>query len=358
MEKKMSEKAKILIVDDEAHVRSMMQAVLTDEGYSLDFAVDGVQALEKIHENPPDIVLLDITMPRKDGIEVVRELKEDEKTRLIPVVIVTALRGLDELVRALEAGADDFLNKPVNITELKTRVRSLVKVKAYNDHLINYQKELEREVGKQTAELRKASDKIKNASLETIYRLSKAAEYKDEETGNHIMRVSRYSAEIARRLGMGNGDVENILYATPMHDVGKIGIPDHILLKPAKLDPDEFAIMKTHTTIGKGILEGSDSTLIQTAEIVAFTHHEKWDGSGYPQGLEEEEIPLASRIMSVADVFDALTSKRPYKEAFSVERSLDIMKKDRAKHFDPEVLDAFFDIEENILSIKEEFREK
>ncbi len=353
----MNKEAKILIVDDEAYVRSMMQAVLADEGYSLDFAEDGAQALEKICENPPDVILLDITMPGKDGIEVVQELKENEKTRLIPVVMVTALKGLDELVRALDAGADDFLNKPVNITELKTRVRSLVKVKTYNDHLINYQKELEREVQKQTADLRKAADKIKKASLDTIYRLSRAAEYKDEETGNHIMRVSRYSAAIARQLGMGNGEVENILYATPMHDVGKIGIPDHILLKPGKLNSDEFSVIKTHTTIGKGILEGSDSTLMQTAEIVAFTHHEKWDGTGYPQGLKGKKIPRASRIMSVADVFDALTSKRPYKVAFPVDRSLDIMKQNRATHFDPEILDAFFSIKEQILRIKEEFRD-
>jgi len=235
--------------------------------------------------------------------------------------------------------------------ELLARVRSLLKVKAYNDLTMNYRKELEAEVAKRTEDLKHAFEKIKAASLDTIYRLSFASEYKDEDTGAHIKRMSRYSAALARRMGLDESTVETILYASPMHDLGKIGIPDRVLLKPAGLDPAEWEVMKRHTVIGAEILKGSDAELIRMGESIAQNHHEKWDGSGYPNGLKGIEIPIASRIAAIADVFDALTSKRPYKEAFSVEMSLAIILEGRGSHFDPDVVDAFFAIQEEILTI-------
>lgn len=205
--------------------------------------------------------------------------------------------------------------------------------------------------------LSEAVKKLQGASQETIYRLVLAAEYKDEDTSSHIQRMSHYSALVARALGLSEREVQEILHASPMHDVGKIGIPDWILLKPGKLDPGEWEIMKTHTTIGAGILEDSESEIIKAAEVIALSHHEKWDGSGYPFGLRENDIPLSGRIASIADVFDALTSKRPYKEAYPEERAFAIILKESGRHFDPEVVEAFFSVREEILSIKKKFKD-
>jgi putative two-component system response regulator len=241
--------------------------------------------------------------------------------------------------------------------ELLVRVRSLLKVKAYNDLMSNYRKELESEVAGRTEELKHAFEKIKAASLDTIYRLSIASEYKDKDTGEHIKRMSRYCAAVARRMGLDENTVETILYAAPMHDLGKIGIPDLILVKPARLGPVEWKIMKHHTVIGVNILKGSDAEFIRLGETIAQHHHEKWDGSGYPNGLKGIEIPIAGRIAAIADVFDALTSKRPYKEPFSVEKSLAIIREGRGSHFDPDVLDAFFAIQDEILAIKNQHSE-
>ena len=231
----------------------------------------------------------------------------------------------------------------------------MLKVKAYNDLMSNYQKELESEVTGRTEELKHAFEKIKAASLETIYRLSMAAEYKDKETGAHIKRMSLYSAAVTRRMGLTESTIETILYAAPMHDLGKIGIPDLILMKPAKLDPVEWEIMKQHTVIGAKILQGSDAEFIRLGETIALSHHEKWDGSGYPNSLKGIEIPITGRITAIADVFDALTSKRPYKEPFSVEKSLAIIREGRGSHFDPDVADAFFAIQDEILTIKKQY---
>ncbi len=348
---------KILVVDDEDRNLRLLEAILLPLGYEVILAQDGEEALKKVRERPPDVILLDIMMPGMDGFEVARLLKEEEDTRIIPIVMVTALREVGDRVKALEIGVDDFINKPVENTELRARVQSLLKVKAYNDHMRDYQKELETEVARRTEQLRQAFEKIKAASLDTIYRLSKAAEYKDEDTGAHIQRMSHYAVAIAREMGLDDRYVETLLYASPMHDVGKIGIPDHILLKPGKLNPDEWEIMKQHTIIGGKILSGSDAEFIKLAEVIAFTHHEKWDGSGYPKGLKGEEIPLAGRVTAIADVFDALTSMRPYKEPFSIEKSFTIIKDERGDHFDPDIVDAFFAIENEILSIKKKYKD-
>jgi putative two-component system response regulator len=361
----MDQPKRILVVDDEELNRRLLGTFLKRLGYETDEAGDGAEALEKVKAAPPDLILLDIQMPRLNGIEAARRLKADPASRLIPIVIVSSMSDLEPRVQALEAGVDDFLAKPVERTELRARVQSLLKVKAYNDHLLNYQKELEAAVAKRTEELRRAfdelkaaSDKLRRASLDTIFRLSQAAEYKDEDTGNHIRRIGYYTAAIARQLGLPAEDVESILYAAPMHDIGKIGIPDRILLKPGKLDPEEWEIMKRHSEIGSELLKGSDSALIQMAETIALTHHEKWGGGGYPRNLQGDDIPLAGRITAIADVFDALTSKRPYKEPMPVDAALGIIRQSRGSHFDPAVVDAFFASQPEIVKIREGWADK
>ncbi len=350
----MDTKAKILVVDDEDRNLRLMKLLLTSFGYDVLTASNGEEALEKVHDIPPDVILLDIMMPKIDGIEVARQLKREEETKIIPIVMVTALNEVEDRVKALEAGADDFLNKPVDKIELRARVQSLVKVKTCNDHMRNYQKELEAEVAKRTEQLRQALKKLKGVSLESICHLCRAAEYKDENTGDHIKRMSQYTSAVASKMGLNKQTVEDLLYTAPMHDAGKIGIPDHILLKPGKLNDKEWEIMKQHTIIGAQILAGSGAKFIKLAQTIALTHHEKWDGSGYPKGLKGSKIPLVGRIAAIADVFDALTSRRPYRmKPFSLKEAFNYIKKERGRHFDPEVVDAFFAAKDEILSIKE-----
>jgi len=353
----MEAKSTILIVDDQSQNVELLEAYLVPEGYEIVEAGSGEEALQKLSDNKIDLILLDVMMPGMDGFEVVRRVRKNNTHRLLPIILVTALKDTADRVTGIEAGCDDFISKPVDKIELMARVKSLLKVKAYNDLLSNFRKELESEVSKRTEELKHAIEKIKTASLDTIYRLSMACELRDKETGAHIKRVSRYSAAVARRMGLDEGTTETILYAAPMHDVGKIGIPDKILLKPTKLDPEEWAIMKQHTIIGAKILNGSDAEFIKLGEVIALTHHEKWDGSGYPNNLKGVAIPIAGRITAIADVFDALTSKRPYKEAFSVKKSLTIIREGRGSHFDPDVVDAFFAIKDVILLIRAECSE-
>ena len=350
----MDTKAKILVVDDEDRNLRLMELLLTSFGYDVLTASNGEEALEKVHDIPPDVILLDAMMPKIDGFEVAKRLKKEEETRIIPIVMVTALNEVEDRVKALEAGADDFLNKPVDKTELRARVQSLVKVKACNDHMRNYQKELEAEVAKRTIQLRQALKRLKEVSLESIFHLCRAAEYRDENTGDHIKRMSHYACAVARKMGLNKQTVEDLLYTAPMHDAGKIGIPDHILLKPSKLNNKEWETMKQHTIVGAQILAGSGAKFIKLAETIALTHHERWDGSGYPKGLKGSKIPLIGRIAAIADVFDALTSKRPYRmKPFSLEEAFNYIKEGRGRHFDPKVVDAFFATKDEIVLIKE-----
>ena len=351
----MKDKPVILVVDDQLQNIELLETHLVPQGYEIVKATNGEEALGKLSGNQIDLILLDVMMPGMDGFEVTRRVRQDNTHRLLPIILVTALRETEDRVKGIEAGCDDFISKPIDKMELLARVRSLLKVKAYNDLTDNYRKELESEVTRRTEEIKHAFERIKAASLETIYRLSVASEYKDEGTGAHIKRMSRYSAAVARRMGLDESTIETILYAAPMHDLGKIGIPDLILTKPAKLDPAEWEIMKQHTVIGAKILKGSDAEFIRLGETIAQCHHEKWDGSGYPNSLKGIEIPIAGRIVAIADVFDALTSKRPYKEPFSVEKSLSIIREGRGSHFDPDVVDAFFAIQDEILSIKKQY---
>ena len=351
----MKDKSVILIVDDYPQNLKLLEAYLLPMGYEIVKATNGEEALAKLSVNQIDLMLLDVMMPDIDGFEVTRRVRQDNKNHLLPIILITSLRETEYRVKGIEAGCDDFISKPVDKIELLARVQSLLKVKAYNDLMVNYRKELESEVSRRNEELKQAYDRIEAASLDTIYRLSIASEYKDGDTGSHIKRMSHYCAALARRLGLDENTVTGILCAAPMHDLGKIGIPDKILSKPGKLDPVEREIMKLHTVIGAKILNRSDAEFIKLGGIIALSHHEKWDGSGYPNGLKGKAIPIAARITAISDVFDALTSKRPYKEPFSLEKSLVIIRGWRGTYFDPDVVDAFIAIQDEILSIKEEF---
>ena len=345
------------MVDDDDRLRRILEVRLTAMGHDVILAVDGEDALEKARLESPDLVLLDVMMPKMDGFTTARRLKASPETADIPIVMVTALSDVQDRVRALEAGADDFLTTPVETSELKARVGSLLKVKAHNDHMRTWQHTLETEVARQTEALRLALHQVQETALDTIHRLARAAEYRDEDSGDHVQRVSSYAAAIARKLGHPESFAQILLYAVPMHDVGKIGVPDRILLKPGRLDDEERRIMRMHVGIGASILSGSDSDMLQMAETIALTHHEKWDGTGYPHGLRGEAIPLAGRIAAIADVFDALCSKRSYKDAFPDEQALGIIRSEAGQHFDPVVAQAFLAIETEILEARSRFQD-
>ncbi len=348
----------ILLVDDTPENLDILGALLAGIG-QLSVATDGEKALDLAgREPPPDLILLDVMMPGLDGYEVCRRLQANAATSRIPVVFVTTLGSANDEMRGFEVGAVDYIHKPFHPALVRRRVEAQLQLKAARDVLWDQNSVLEGLVSERTAKLREALATIRANSLETIVRLSRAAEFKDDDTGAHVLRMSRYSAVLGAELGLEGDEVDNLLHAAPMHDIGKIGIPDRILLKPGKLDADEWLIMRRHAEMGGEILAGSDSPVIRLGEQIARSHHEKWDGSGYPSGLRGEEIPLAGRIVAVADVFDALTSRRPYKEPFTVERSVSIMREGRGAHFDPRVLDALLDVLDRILEIKENHQEE
>lgn len=356
---------KILVVDDDPAIRDTLREILLSEGYEVETAEDGKRALEQIPLFSPDIILTDYLMPEMDGITLCKIIKNDPETVDIGVILITGVGDLETRVKGLLAGADDFLNKPFMLPELQARIKSLTKVKLYHDFLKDYQRRLEEEVEKKTNELLKSNlnlqlalNEIKDLSLEIIFRLAKAAEYRDEHTGYHIQRIAHYTVAIGVHLGLNNETLEVLRYASPLHDIGKLGIPDAILLKPGALTKEEWEIMKEHTLIGANILKDSKIKYLKAAEKIALYHHERWDGSGYPEGLKGEKIPLFARITAIADVFDALTTDRPYRKALSVEEAFTIIEEGKGKHFDPELVNIFFKIKEEILTIRELFKDE
>ncbi len=334
----------VLAVDDSANNLRLIRGILTGE-CDLQVAINGERALELAIASPmPDLILLDVMMPDMSGHEVCRRLKDDPRTSRIPVLFVTALGEAGDEAKGFELGAVDYIAKPINAALLRARVRA---------HLRLHSREiaLESMVQERTRDLAEAH---RNA----LTQLGRAAEFKDNETGMHIERMSRYSALLWQQLGLPEDEVEDFRLAAGMHDLGKIGIPDRVLLKPGKLDAEEWAIMARHPEIGSMIAGKATSALMRMVQQVALTHHEKWNGKGYPHGLQAEEIPLVGRIVALADVFDALTSVRPYKPAWELERTLELIRQERGEHFDPAVVDAFFAVLPQVLQFKERFAEE
>lgn len=332
----------VLIVDDSPESIDVLRSVLGSE-YRLRVAINGSKALEITESVRPDVILLDVMMPEMDGYETCRRLKLNANTANVPVIFVTTLSETDSQLRGLELGAVDYITKPYTASLVRSRVRTHVSLHRHNQAL----KDL---VEQRTCELMETR-------LEIIRRLGRAAEYRDNETGMHIMRMSHMTRLLALAHGLGEARSELLFQASPMHDVGKIGIPDHILLKPGKLNPEEWEIIKRHTTIGAEIIGNHGSELLVMARMVALRHHERWDGTGYPDGLQKTDIPVEARIVALADVFDALLSVRPYKAAWTLDDALKFIFSQRAQHFDPELIDSFVQVLPECLKVRETYRD-
>jgi putative two-component system response regulator len=343
--------ARILVVDDEPANLKLLSLMLRTEGYHhVELVQDPREVLPRYQSARPDLILLDINMPHLDGYDVMAQIKALNDELKPPVVVLTAQSGEDFLLRALRSGAIDFLSKPFNRRELLARVQNVLM--AHLAHrLIHTQKQvLEQMVDERTQELRRSR-------LDIVRRLGRASEFRDNETGQHILRMSHASALLARSAGWDAQACELMLNASPMHDVGKIGIPDGILLKPGPLTTDERDIMKRHTTIGAEILADSGTDLLEMAREIALSHHEKWDGSGYPNQLAGSAIPEAARIVAITDVFDALTSERPYKKPWTVDETVRFMNANAGKQFDPHLLNKFTSLIPEVQQIRERFAE-
>lgn len=327
----LDERPKILVVDDEPINLQVLRQILQGD-YRLLFARDGEKALQLAADERPHLILLDVMMPGLNGLETCRRLKSGTTTRAIPVIFVTALSEASDESAGFDAGAVDYITKPVSPAVVRARVRthlSLVRV-----------------------------DELQQTRLQIIQCLGRAAEYRDNETGLHVVRMSHYSHILALAAGLGEARAEEIMNAAPMHDIGKIGVPDAVLLKAGPLDETERSIMQEHVRMGAEILGEHDSPLLRMARSIALAHHEKYDGSGYPAGLAGEAIPIEARIVAIADVFDALTSVRPYKKAWTVDDAIALLQREKGRHFDPVLVDLFIDQLAAILEIKERYAEE
>jgi len=327
--------ARILLVDDhELNLRVLRQVLQRAGLHDITLTQDPFAVAPLVAAVPPDLIVIDLHMPGLDGWGVMEAIRPHlGSAGYLPILVLTADASEDARRRALASGARDFLTKPIDPIEVILRTRNLLETRALYQELELRADDLEQRVSERTAD-------VEAAQLETLERLARTAEYRDDQTGRHVVRVGRVAATIGRSLGLDEDMVRLLRLAAPLHDLGKIGIPDAILLAPRKLAPEEFEEMKLHTIIGSRILAGSNSTLLELAERIAMTHHERWDGGGY-HGLAGEDIPLASRIVGLADVFDALTHERPYKHAWPLERAVQEVRDGRGAHFDPLLVDAF-----------------
>jgi putative two-component system response regulator len=343
---------KVVIVDDTALNLTLMQALISKvEGCDPTSFASPLAALEYCLGSEPDLLIVDYMMPELDGLEFIRRFRAAESGRDVPILMVTANDQKQVRYDALQYGATDFLNKPIDRNEFQPRVRNMLALRRAHLATRARAEELAEEVRKATAE-------IQHRERETVTRLARAAEFRDPETGAHIQRMAHFSALIARRLGMDAAYADMLLQAAPMHDVGKLGIPDNILLKPGRLTPEEFEIMRRHAEIGHDILKDSASEVVQMGATIARTHHEKFDGSGYPAGLAGTAIAIEGRICAVADVFDALTSERPYKKAWPVADAVGFLREGSGKHFDPACVDAFLGSWDEVETIRAQFRDE
>jgi putative two-component system response regulator len=333
--------ARILLVDDDPDGLALLETILAGEGYTnLLGTTDPHRVADLFDAFKPDLVLTDLHMPGVNGLDVVAALRDKADRDYIPILVLTGDVSREAKLRALSAGAKDFVHKPYDTTETALRIRNLLETRLLYLQVQNHNQVLEMKVAERTREL-------ENAKIEILERLALAAEFRDDATGEHTQRVGRMCALIADAMGMEAGEIELIRRAAPLHDVGKIGIPDSILLKPGKLTSEEFALMKRHTEIGSKLLDNSISPTLRMAQTIALTHHERWDGAGYAH-MEGTDIPIQGRILAVADVFDALINERPYKHAWPVEEAIEEIRSQRGRQFDPDAVVAFLSLQGDI----------
>jgi len=355
----------VLIVDDNEMNRDLLSRRLDRQGYVISLAADGQQALDMVNNNKYDLILLDIMMPEVNGYQVLESIKADGALLHIPIIMISALDEIESVVRCVELGAADYITKPFNPVLLKARITSCLEKKALHDQEEEYRKKIEQYNLHLENQVREKVKEITSTQLAAIFAMSKLAESRDEETGEHLERMREYCKIISQKLSASNKFsnviddkfVDDIYAASPLHDIGKVGIPDNVLLKPGKLTAEEWVIMQSHTTIGVNTLLEVDkqhpgNNFISMGIAIAGGHHEKWDGSGYPSGLVGKNIPLAARILALGDVYDALTSKRCYKEAFAHDRSREIIVSSGGTHFDPDVVSVFLEMEEEFKRVR------
>ena len=337
-------RSKILVVDDEPANLNLMRQILKND-YDLAFAKSGVDALANIQKQIPDLILLDVMMPGMDGHEACQKIKADPRVNAVPVIFCTAMTDEQDEVRGFKLGASDYLTKPVRPAVVLARVRT---------HL-----ELADQHRATQEEVRIAHKDLIDSRLKTLLMLGKAAEFKDNDTGLHVVRMSKYSYMLAKASGWNEESCNVLLNAAPMHDIGKISTPDSILKKPGPLDPEEMATMRLHCEAGAQIIEQaqSDTPLFKMAKEIALSHHEKWDGTGYPNRLAGDSIPVPGRVVAIADVFDALTTKRPYKSPWPLDKTFDFMRENAGKHFDPELIEIFISLRNEITEVQQRFAE-
>ena len=344
----------ILAVDDTPENLDVINGVLSPV-YKIKAAINGLIALKIAQATPPDLILLDVMMPEMDGYEVCRQLKSNPKTKSIPVIFVTAKAEEGDESEGFAVGAVDYILKPVSPSLLKARVEAHLAIYHQKRILEETVAERTRELSLTNQHLISSQKTILNTRKDIIHILGRASEFKDNDTGHHVIRMSHYAKLIGIAYGMSEESAELLFLASQMHDIGKIGIPDDIITKPGKLNAEEWEHIQRHPEIGADIIGVHDVELLRLARTIAITHHEKWNGKGYPKGLKESEIPLEGRIVAIADVFDALTSLRPYKSAWTVEKAAALIESESGEHFDPHLTILFLDIISDIVKIKEQF---
>ena len=343
---------KVLVVDDESTGRTILTKIIqqAEDDVYVEAYDNPLEALKWLDSNHPDLIITDYRMPGMNGVELIKQIREKSSCHDIPIMMITVVSEKSVRYDALEAGATAFLTRPIDQIECRTSCRNLLKLREQQSIIQDRADWLARQV-------EVATQQIIAREKETLIGLAKAGEYRDEDTGYHVVRMAKYSREIASALGLSEKECDEIEYAAPLHDIGKIGTPDKILLKPGQFEPNEWSIMQEHTKIGHSILSNSQSRYMQTGSIIALNHHERFDGTGYPNGVAGKDIPLVARIVSVADVYDALVSTRPYKQAWSHLDAQDYLEKNAGTQFDPICVEAFFERIENIRSIQSAFND-